>query len=319
MDEMNNGQSNGREAGSQDMAAQAEEAWESFQVGLEGYVARLTDEGDHLVVELPSGGGGTAPYAQFAGLGEGRVRAELSGNAHLAPAHRLDAERTSSLTLGGWKGNDEVERNWYVERVCVDANVIATSAVWALREVFGIAHPLLMTYRAWGANAASAAALGLAATEEMVVESPIDEDDDSREPVVLTPSSRDELIEMVRAVLAVKFGEKPEVDDDGDVVLMQLGQPTWVRVRHEQPAIEIFTLVARDVRSRRATAVELGVLNRDYPWVKWIQQDRTVWQHLFLMGAPLLPDYLGAMVDVFFGTFSKTRDDLVFRVMGKAA
>ena len=79
-------------------------------------------------------------------------------------------------------------------------------------------------------------------------------------------------------------GERPPVDDDGDVVLMHLEQPVWIRVRPEQPAIEISARVAHDVRSRRATAVELAVLNGDNPWVKWVQRDRTVWQHLVIGG-----------------------------------
>ena len=89
---------------------------------------------------------------------------------------------------------------------------------------------------------------------------------------MLCPTDRDELMEMVLMVLQAKLGERPPVDDDGDVVLMHLDQPVWIRVRHEQPAIEIFARVAHDVRSRRATAVEVAVLNRDNPWVKWTQR-----------------------------------------------
>ena len=138
-------------------------------------------------------------------------------------------------------------------------------------------------------------------------------------PLVLCPTDRDELIEMMLMVLQAKLGERPAVDDDGDVVLMHLDQPVWIRVRHEQPAIEIFARVAHDVRSRRATAVEVAVLNSENPWVKWAQRDHTVWQHLMIPGAPFVPAHLDGMIDVFLEAMTKTRDDLVFRVLGKAA
>lgn len=60
-----------------------------------------------------------------------------------------------------------------------------------------------------------------------------------------------------------KYGADPTVDDDGDFVLHHLGQPVWVRVRTDQAAVEIMARVAHDVHSRRATAVEIGLLNRD--------------------------------------------------------
>ena len=130
-------------------------------------------------MELPFGGDrgedGTTPYAQFAGFGDGMVRAELSGDAYLAPLHRLDAEAASSLSLGGWLGNDEEELNWYVERSVADANLVALTVVWALRDVFGVAHPQLLTYSAWGPNSESAIALGIGASDEVPVELAIEE------------------------------------------------------------------------------------------------------------------------------------------------
>ena len=57
--------------------------------------------------------------------------------------------------------------------------------------------------------------------------------------------------------------------------------------------------VAHDVHSRRATAVEIGLLNRDNPWVRWTLHDRTVWQTIVLPGLPFVPSHLDAMLDVF--------------------
>lgn len=320
MDDMTNG---GGSAEPQDLTVETNEAWKRLQVGLAEQLGNMTDEGDHLVMELPFGGDhgepGATPYAQFAASGDGLLLAELSGDAYLAPLHRLDAESASSLSLGGWLGNDDEELNWFVERSLSDANLVALMVVWALRDVFGVAHPQLLTYNAWGPNSSSAVVLGIRATAEVPAEPEIDQVDGTEEPFVLSPSDRDELVEMVLMVLEAKLGERPPVDDDGDAVLMHLEQPVWIRVRHEQPAIEMFARVAHDVRSRRATAVELTVLNANNPWVKWTQEDHAVWQKLVIPGAPFVPAHLDGMVDVFLETMTTTRDDLVFRVLGKAA
>ena len=132
MDEPTNG---GGSAEPQDLTIETNEAWRRLQVGLAEQLGNMTDDGDHLVMELPFGGDrgevGTTPYAQFAGSGDGMVRAELSGDAYLAPLHRLDAEAASSLSLGGWLGNDGEELNWYLERSVADANLVALTVVWA--------------------------------------------------------------------------------------------------------------------------------------------------------------------------------------------
>ena len=77
--------------------------------------------------------------------------------------------------------------------------------------------------------------------------------------------------------------------------------------------------MAHGVHSRRATAVELGLLNRDNLWVNWTLRDRTVWQTLVLPGFPFVPTHLDAMLDLFLEAMTETRDDLAYRVGAKVA
>lgn len=288
------------------------QAWSGLTTGLTAQLQRMLDESDHLLVELPDGAdGGTRPYVQFAG-GAGMLRAELSGNVYLAPAYVLTDEWCESLRSMGWGGNDEAEPNWFVERPVGDARSIAALVVAALRLAFGVAHPQLLTYRAWGTNSDGATELGLSATEEVPAEQP-------SEPMVLQPEDRDDLLAMIRMTLHVKYDEDPAVDDDGDFVLTHLDQPVWVRARPDMPAVEIFARVVHGVHSRRATAIEVGILNRDNPLVKWSMHERTVWQHIVIPALPFAPGHLDAMVDVFLATMTATRDDLALRAGGQVA
>lgn len=137
--------------------------------------------------------------------------------------------------------------------------------------------------------------------------------------LAIEPADRDELVKLVADQLRQKYEEEPDVDDDGDFVLHHMDQPVWGRVWDDQPVIEIFTRVAHDVYSRRAAAVELGLLNRDNLWSRWIMRDRTVWQSVRLPGKPFVPSHFDLMIDLFFAAMSETRDDLALRLRASVA
>jgi hypothetical protein len=296
--------------------------WSKFEVGLATYLETMV-EPDHLLVELPETDperDGCPPYAQFAGFDDGQIRAEISGNAYVLAAYRLGSDASEHLRLMGWQGNDEEEKNWYVERPVSASNQIADEVVFALRDLFGVPHPDLLTHRAWGPASHGTSVLGICASSEV----PADEPQAPGAPaaasvVVVEPDCRDDLLSAVEAVLRSKFEEEPTVDGDGDFVLHHLGQPVWVRVRDDQPAIEIMARVAHDVYSRRAAAVELGLLNRDNLWARWTLRERTVWQSIVVPGTPFAPALFDTMLDLFFEAMTATRDDLALRLRAKVA
>lgn len=71
--------------------------------------------------------------------------------------------------------------------------------------------------------------------------------------------------------------------------------------------------------SRRAAAVEIGLLNRDSPWVRWTLRDRDIWQTILLPGNPFVPSHLHTMLDQFHKAMTATRDDLAYRTGAKVA
>ena len=312
-------------------------AWATLENGLRVYLATMVDpdEGDHLLLELPEpypDGDGCPPYVQVAGCGEGRLlRIEVSGNTFLRPLFQLDAEGCRFLRSAGWGGNvlrgSVDDHNWHIVGPVDDVDGVVNDVVVALRHHFGIAHPELLTYQAWGPAAEGAEILGLCATDDVPVDAPggstasgsILEGESVLGYTVLEPADRDELLQTVERLLREKYEGEPTIDEDGDFVLHHLGQPVWVRARTDQPAIEIMARVAHDVRSRRATAVEIGLLNRDSLWVGWDLRGRTVWQTLVLPAFPFVPRHLNEMLDVYLEAMSSTRDDLAYRTGAKVA
>ena len=302
-------------------AVELDELWGRLESGLTAYLAGMVDpeEDDHLLLEMPGEDDtGCAPYAQVAGFDAGSMlRGEVAGNTYLAEKYQLTREQGAMLRALGWtcdRDGDGERLNWYVECAVADAPMLAHLTVCALRDVYAIVHPHLLTYRAWGPAAARAEILDLCASDEVP--------DEGREPsvgVVQLPVDRDELLGFVEAFLREKYEGEPTVDDDGDFVLTHLGQPVWVRVRPDQPAVEIMARVAHDLYSRRAAAVEIGLLNRDSLWVKWTMRERMVWQTIVVPGLPFVPAHLDAMLDLFLTVMSETRDDLAFRIRAKVA
>ncbi|KRC48801.1 MULTISPECIES: TY-Chap domain-containing protein [unclassified Nocardioides] len=301
------------------------EAWSAFEVLLGDHLATMLDVEDHLIVEIPDGGAsGTAPYAQFAGCGDGStVHGEVTSNAYLGAAFLLDEDEELLLDDAGFvlADDDGTPANWSSEEDVTVVRALASRVVFALRQVFGIAHPHLMTYQAWGPAASGARRLGLCPTADVPVEGE-GADQAPRTGLRKTaykPKTRARLLRLVGRALEERYGVASPLDDDEDYLLRHLDQPVWVRVRQDQPAVEILARVTHDVRSLRGTAVEIGILNRDHLWVKWELRDRAVFQTLVVPGFPFAPLHLAAMLDVFEAAMTATRDDLALRVGGRTA
>lgn len=149
--------------GNDPVPAEVNADWAAFEVSLAGYLATMSDpdEGDHLLIEVtdpdPDGAAGCPPYAQFAACGDGKmIRAEISGDAYLRPQFRLGMDAAVWFTRKGWAGgasadaDEGEERNWYVFAPLDHSDEVARVVVEAMRDRFGMVHPQLLTYQAWG-------------------------------------------------------------------------------------------------------------------------------------------------------------------------
>lgn len=310
---------------SRDPAVEAR--WVEFEQQLAAQLARMDDveESDLLIVEVPGfdddAAPGTAPYAQFAAAEAGAaLHTEVSGDAYLRAEFRLGAGDWAAMRSAGWSGAAEEEPNWFRDDPLASAVQVARSVVIALRERFGVAHPDLLTYRAWGPAADEAAQLDLCASTAVPVDT-VDlrrtaEQEQFADGTFQVPVSQEDLGLMVGRVLRDKF-DGVEVDEDGDFVLPHLGQSVFVHVLPQEPAVHIIARVVHGVRSRRGAAVETGLLNRDDVWVKWTLRERSVWQEVMVPAMPFAELHLIVMLDIFLATLERTRDDLALRTGGE--
>lgn len=302
-------------------------AWERFADSLAAYLATMRAEDDHLIVETPDGDSeeGTTPYAQFCLGGPGWLRAEISSNRVLAQPYQLTDDQVELMVEDmGWAQPEEGDPspNFYLHRPVKDADDaegIAIRVREVLQDLFGIPHPTLMSARAWGPAAEGVGILGIPATADVVTDIVDTDEVPPADSGVIVPRDRDHLLELVRRFLTDFLGEEPTQDDDGDFVLPRDGAPVYVRVREDQPMLDVFTWLVQGVRGRRQAAVEVGLLNRDHLLARFVLNDRTIYQVINVPAMPFVPAHLRMMLPGFLTLIDEVRADLALRTSGRTA
>lgn len=302
-------------------------AWDDFADSLAAYLGTMEAEDDHLIVETPQGDedDGASPYAQFCVVGTGWIRAEVSSNFYLAEPFKLTDEQVEDMVDGlGWRLPDDPDqgRNFVLERKVEDVEAMASNIREVLEDFFGIPHPTLMSAHAWGPAAAGIAVLGIPASSDVVSDIVDTDDTDDTPPFeqgVIVPKDRDHLVELVRRFLTEYLGEEPAQDEDSDFVIPHHGAPVFVRARHEQAMIDVFTRVVHDLRGRRQAAVEVSVLNRDHLISRFVLSDRSIYQVMNLPAMPFVPAHLRMCLPGFLTVIDEVRHDLALRTSGQIA
>jgi hypothetical protein len=286
-------------------------AWSRFQARLADHLFDMGDD-DVLVVDTEVARrdfAGAAPYVQFARDGS-TVRGEVSGNTYLAEAYELDEDDISVLTALGWQPptlgpsgpGGEGSANFFVDLPCAEADRLAVMAVKALREVFGVAHPAFL------------AADGLGQDPE-VPGPPAEER--PPEPLAVMPESAEHLRDLVDAALTPLFESAPERDSDGDIPVPWGSSLVFVRVDEETPVVELFSVVVDAVADLERAAFEVGVLNRDLRFMKFLLVDGRVLARVHLPAWPFVPEHLRAMLTGMSAKIDELDEDLLARVGGR--
>lgn len=124
-------------AAAADDGRQEKVGWRVFARRLARYLDWM--HGDRtmvLQVAVDEPADGAAPYVQFAELGPGMIRAEVSSNTYLAAEHRLDDGREFLLRRMGWQL--ESRGNWFIHAEQGRTDEVAELVVRVLREVFAV-------------------------------------------------------------------------------------------------------------------------------------------------------------------------------------
>lgn len=296
-------------------------AWAQMHGRLVSALSRLAPA-ELLRIELPSAYdeatlAGAAPYLQFIGYGEGRVRGELSSNHVLDERHRLSDTQGHALLELGWGAPDsdprDQDHNFWIDAEGDGLTDLAEASVAAIRDVFGVPHPSFLIASDLNGDAGGPAELlGL---PRLTPESTSTTDD---EPLSIVPTDHDHLVELVDAALAPVVGGPPAHDDDGDIPIRSGSAIVFVRVADDGPFIELFSPVLVDVEGTPLALERISQLNR---WVRFVSfgwDGGTVHASMHLYGHPFVPEHLWHAVAVLTSVADRLDDELRLGLGGRA-
>ncbi len=230
-----------------------ESAWRAFRQRLADRMAGMVED-ESLVVEMATEvEDGAAPYCQVI-AGPDVLRVEAVSNVHLAPSHELARLQEQALVALDFcpPEVDELpgETNYFVDVEQRDADRVAVMIVRALREVYGVLHPVCL----------DADGLEPEGAVRPLPPKPRREQPDLDEAV--RPSSVEEVRAVIDLAVADLYDETPEWDDDGDLGLPTEGRVVWVSVHAEAPRVLLSCMLLDDVDDSDSALVEINRLNR---------------------------------------------------------
>jgi hypothetical protein len=289
-------------------------AWISYQAELADRLADL-EEDDVLLIEAMAGAEpeqGSVPYVQFCAWGDGLLRGEVSSNHVLTAARRLHHGGRQALrdlgfdapTHGPGDEADQGSLNYHVDVERSEADRVAVMAVRALRDVFGVAHPVFLT--------GDVVSRDLPAPVEEAAADRVDE-----ATATYPYGGHEELEKLVDQALIPHFGQVPRHDDDGDIPVDAGSTVIFIRVHEAIPVVELFACLVTDIEDRGAARFEVSVLNRDVRFVRFRLVDDSIMAEVHIPAWPFAPEHLRSMLAVMTDVVQRVEPDLVARVTGQ--
>ena len=246
-----------------------ETAWREFRQRLADHVAGM-EEDDSIVIEAPAvHEHGAATYCQVAG-GDEVIRVEAVSNAYLPDECLLDDAQEASLVGIGFTRPEtcdweEGETNFWVDLELREADRAAVMVVRALREVYGVLHPVYL----------DAGGLEPEGAVRPLPPEPHREEPDLTE--VVQAGSVDDVRAAVDLAVEGIYDDAPEWDDDGDLGLWTEEQHVvWVSVNAHAPRVLLSCLLLDEVDDAETALVEVNRLNRTEWGLTFTLHDRRI-------------------------------------------
>ena len=300
------------------------QAWTEFQARLSDVVSMIDDSAD-LTIGTGSASDDPGPYLRLSSPRPHLVRGEAAGNAVLGEDFQLGTEQVATMERLGWQPPADdggqaadgggAEANFWLELPQDEADKISELAVCALRDVYGVQHPIFLapdqlaevlqpTPTPIEAPSASAAAdLAVRPSAPLVG--------------ATMPSNRHHLEELVDAELADMFGYQPIRDSEGDIAIRVGSTMLFLRAAPDGQEVIVFAAVVHDVAGRSRAAEVLNDLNVEARWVKFqLVRDR-VFVTVSVLARPFVAAHLRQAVMILAETADGIDDELAAKLNGR--
>jgi hypothetical protein len=285
-----------------DLDRSTAQAWTGFQARLSEVISMIDDSAD-LTVSAESGSDGPAPFVRFSSPERDLLRAEAAGDADLGEG-RLSDEQCATLVELGWcpplRTGVRPTPHYWVEDGQDQSDRVSALAVGALRDVYGVPHPVVLAPDQLGE----------------VLRGPVPTAS-ALEPAGPARGDQRRLDALVDRELTRMYGHPPLRDREGDVAMRVGSTMLFLRTSPDGQEILVFAAVVHDVEGRSRAAEVLNDLNVEARWVKFqLVRDR-VFVTLSVLARPFVPEHLQHAVQILSEVADGIDDELAAKLHGR--
>lgn len=284
------------------------QAWADFQGRLSEIISVIDDTGD-LTIGAATASDDPGPFVRFSCPERDLVRCEAASNATLGEDFQLSVDQLSTMEQLGWQApvstGGRPSANFWVEVPQEESDRASELAVAALRDVYGVQHPVFLAPDQL-AEVLQPAPTPIEPALQLI-----------RDGVGTVPRTREHLDELVDAELATMFGHPPIRDDVGDVAIRVGSTMLFLRTSSDGQEVLVFSAVVHDVEGRSRAAEVLNDLNVEARWVKFqLVRDR-VFVGYSVQARPFVAAHLYQAVRIVSEVADGIDDELAAKLNGR--
>ncbi len=303
-------------------------AWAEFGTRL-AEVLSMVDESGDLTISTSTGDGAPDSFLRFSSPARDRVRCEAA-----VAAGKAQAEQVSVLATDGWgrtDGGAHPAGAVVVAAECPqeDSEPLADLAVRALRDVFGVQHPVFLApdqlaevlqpeaddLSPSSKSEESFAGRVLEPTKTLRRGTSVEIDPEDLTSTL--PDGPGHLNQMVDAELTSMYGHPPFRDNEGDVAIRVGSTMLFLRTSGDGKEVTVFSAVVHDVSGRSRATEVINDLNVESRWVKFqLVRDR-VFASMSVLAQPLVPAHLHQAVRVVSDVADGIDEELAAKLDGR--
>ena len=300
------------------------QAWSEFTPRLAEVISMIDESADLTIRSASAGGAGDsgAPFVRLSSPARLTVRAEAAANGALGPGYQLSADQLGALAAGGWRAPVDEAGSFTIEGSQDAADDIAQAVVGALRDVYGVPHPVFLDPD----QLAEILTPGPAVIEGSDGTTTVTRTAETFEPssglrgttyAAILPIDRDHLDALVEAELAATLGYAPVRDEEGDIVIRVGSTLLFLRAAEDAQEVVLFSAVVHDVDGRSRAAEVINDLNVEARWVKFqLVRDR-VFVTASVPARPFVPAHLHQAVRVMSDVADGVDEELAAKLHGR--
>ncbi|HYP46177.1 MAG TPA: hypothetical protein VEQ66_13375 [Propionibacteriaceae bacterium] len=291
-----------------DLDRSTAQAWDEFQLRLNEVLSLIDDSAD-LRIGTESGAG-DGPFVAFSSPTGGVVRTEAASNAVISGAFQLGPDQLTQMEQLGWQPPTSLPPrptpNFWAEGSQEQPERLSYLAVAALRDVYGVQHPVFLAPDHL-AEVLQPAPPPLSTGNTFV----------SPGAVATVPGSQEHLNDLVDEELSELFGHRPIRDGEGDIAIRVGSTMIFLRTAPDGAEVVVFAAVVHDVEGRSRAAEVLNDLNVHARWVKFLLIRDRVFVSLSVPARPFVAAHLRQAVRIMSEVADGIDDELALKLRGR--